>query len=145
MTELSSCYYRDGVSVDDLSAVYICIPVPFKEGEILKIIDPYCQTNYAVLPKNYAPPEHLKKLGDYSDMAFLLYTYCYEDNHFYYDHIQILDCEKCSWAELPKKQKPLILLSQVYQDKLDVGQMLFYYSVYRRESYDALASYLKEE
>lgn len=149
MTGLYSCDYgyqdEDGMLDGGLDMAYICVPVPFKKGDILKNIDPNYKTEYAVLPRDDIYLACHKTMGDSTDMTVTLDTYNCKENLFDYDHFPVLDWEKCSWSELPKDQKALILLSHVYQDKMEAGQMLFYYSQFGRKAYDTVAAYLKEE
>ena len=148
MTGLFPCYSgdEDGMDNKDLDMAYIYVPVPFKKGDILKTINPNYKTAYGVLPRDNICPSWCETMGDSSDMIVTLDCYDYEENLFdYYDGCEILDLEKCSWSELPKDQKILILLSLVYQDKMEAGQMLYYYSKFGRKAYDEIAAYLKEE
>lgn len=148
MTGLYPCYSsdEDGMNNENLDMAYICVPVPFKKGDILKTINPNYKTDYAVLPKDDIYLSVLETIGDSSDMIVVLDCYDYEENLFDYgDDFQILDLEKCSWSELPNDQKILILLSCVYRDKMEAGQMLYYYSKFGRKAYDEIAAYLKEE
>lgn len=146
MTGLFPCYSgdEDGMDNKDLDMAYIYVPVPFKKGDILKTINPNYKTDYGVLPRDSICPSWCETMGDSSDMIVTLDCYDYEENLFdYYDGCEILDLEKCSWSELPKDQKILILLSLVYQDKMEAGQMLYYYSKFGRKAYDEIAAYLR--
>lgn len=148
MTGLFPCYSgdEDGMDNKDLDMAYIYVPVPFKKGDILKTINPNYKTAYGVLPRDNICPSWCETMGDSSDMIVTLDCYDYEENLFdYYDDCKILNLEKCSWSELPNDQKALILLSCVYQDKMEAGQMLYYYSKFGRKAYDEIAAYLKEE
>jgi len=98
------------------------------------------------LPRDSICPWWCETMGDSSDMIVMLDHYDYEENLFDYgDGCKILNLEKCSWSELPNDQKTLILLSLVYQDKMEAGQMLYYYSKFGRKAYDEISAYLKEE
>ena len=132
--------------IEGLDMAYIRVSVPFKKGDILKSIDPNYETSYAVLTSDAIYHLQMETIADSSDMIVFLYGYDYEENSFtYYDGSPILDWEKCSWSELPEDQKILILLSQVCQDKIDAGWMLYNYSLFGRKAYDKIAASLKEE
>ena len=140
--------YEDGLESSDtditLEKAYIMVPLPFKTGDILKTIDSACETTYAVLPREPVYNEVYKEVGDASDMALSLDTYDDKEDEFDYGHYSLLDLEKCQWSELPGGQKMLILLSQVYQGKMEVGDMLFWYSHYGRGAYGEVQRYLRE-
>jgi len=148
MTGLYPCHSsdEDGMDNEDLDMAYIYVPVPFKKGDILKTINPNFETGYGVLRRDNIYPSWRETMGDSSDMIVMLDHYDYEENLFDYgDGCKILNLEKCSWSELPNDQKTLILLSLVYQDKMEAGQMLYYYSKFGRKAYDEISAYLKEE
>ena len=108
----------DDQPILDISEYYVYVPLPFKKGEIVKIMLRSAHTfkdEYAVYPspddktdeKFIRMLDHLRQSGDYSDMSVSLTYFISDDSHtcggaFWYDHFDVLDLDSCDESDLDK-------------------------------------------
>ena len=108
----------DELPILDISEYYVYVPLPFKKGEIVKIMLRTAHTfkdEYAVytFPDDETDEKFIRMLnhhrqsGDYSDMSVSLTYFISDDSHtcggaFWYDHFDVLDLDSCDESDLDK-------------------------------------------
>lgn len=108
----------DELPILDISEYYVYVPLPFKKGEIVKIMLRAANTfkdEYAVytFPDDETDEKFIRMLdrhrqrGDYSDMSVSLTYFISDSSHtcggaFWYDHFDVLDLDSCDESDLDK-------------------------------------------
>ncbi len=119
----------------DLSYFFIYVPLPFKKGDILRSIITG-KIEYGVAPDNFDEDYYSIsfKNGDGSDIQATLDYFI--DDKFYYDHYNYFYLEKCeNDNDIPKNQKNILLLRDVYKGKLEFRDVLFVLTRYGKDAY----------
>ena len=100
------------------------LPLPFREGDIVKVESPFHETFYGVFPKDWEKPERSSLLR----MQVSLEQYDAKDKSFWYtDDTEILELSLCTEG-LPEKEKVLKTISDVRKGKLDFFNLLHRYN-----------------
>lgn len=105
--------YHGEILEDDF---FVYVPLPFKRGDIVKIVFPHNNIGYGVMSSDFPDKAHSRLTGDVSDMIVFLDSYSEELKFDYYDGVQYLYLQFCKNEELPKDQKVLINLSEARKD-----------------------------
>lgn len=100
------------------------MPLPFREGDIVKVESPFHETFYGVFPKDWEKPER----SSFLRMQVSLDQYDAKDKSFWYtDDTEILELSLCTEG-LPEKEKVLKTISDVRKGKLDFFNLLYRYN-----------------
>lgn len=103
----------------------IQMPLPFRTGDILKVVHPYSEPVYGVLDSTY--DEKLKRNPD-ADMHLRLEKYVRDEDFFSWSHVNYLHLQKVSPDELQPEHNYLKLMSDLRRNKLDFMDFLSLYS-----------------
>ena len=104
----------------------VYVPLPFKEGDIVKVESLYHESYYGVATHDWEEPAQ----NGLIKMRLPLEVYCKERDAFgYTDGTDscILGCSFCKEEELPEDQQVLKLVSDVHKGKLDFYLLLHKY------------------
>lgn len=100
------------------------IPLPFKNGDIVKVVNPFCETYYGVFVGEWEKPENREILS----MTTGIDVYIGENGNDLFDctdDTEILCLEYCTDEELPRNQNVLKLLRDVRKGKKDLLSLLY--------------------
>lgn len=120
-----------------LSSVYLRPPLPFKKGDIVRTIGPE-EPIYAVVSYDYEwglkPMDAWK---DSSDMLCIYDTFDRWDGKYQFGFFECyyLHIEYCPIEELPDDKTILVMLKDVYQEKMLAGELLRYYCEHGENAY----------
>ena len=100
------------------------IPLPFKNGDIVKVADPFRDTYYGVFVGEWKRPDKRDQLS----MTIGIDVYIAENGKDQFDctdDTEILCLEYCKDEELPRNQNVLKLLRDVRKGKKDILSLLY--------------------
>ena len=108
---------EEGHKKSTIEDYIIYLPLPFQEGDIVKVESPFNETFYGVFPREWTKPEKVFHFN----MQISLDQYEPSDKTFWYtDDTDILELSFCIEAELSEKDKKLKLISDVRKDFFDI-------------------------
>lgn len=109
---------------DELENASFFLELPFKAGDIVKVETLCNSTYYGVFTGRWKKNPYPK----FIEMTCSLDVYIPDRDLFdYTDDTPVLGMTLCKEEELPKREAPLRLLSQVYTGDMDICSMLMYY------------------